>query len=568
MTADAFDVVIAGAGPNGLMLACELSLAGVRPLVLERLPERTRENRANGLVGRVAVMLDRRGLHERLSGSPEPPRPSPRFVFGAMPLELSRLERNPLYGLGVPQLRIEQVLEERALELGVEIRRGHELTGLSQSEERDDGDGDGDGDGKRDGGGAVADVAGPAGAYRVRARYLVGADGGRSVTRKLAGIGFPGVTRDDTVSRSAHVTVPSSMTDPATGGLNVPGHGPVPPFMHHRTDHGLFAYAAFPGRPAMVHTTEWDDDGGGDGDFGDGDRGGPMTLEEMRASVRRVLGADLPLGPPEGEGPHLLRRIEGGNTRLADRFRSGRVLLVGDAAHVHSAIGGPGLNLGLQDAVNLGWKLAAEVRGRAPHGLLDSYEAERRPVAERVVMHTQAQQALIAPGGQVTALRELFMELLEDPGNIRHIAEMMAGADVRYDMGGGDAHEAHPLTGTWAPDVVVDAGDGPVRLAELTRNARPLLLDLTEGALLADEIRAWGDRVDALAARPLNADGDAGAAPVTAMLLRPDCYLAWASSSARPGAGEREGLRAATARWFGGAADAALSLSPSGATGR
>ncbi|RAJ66754.1 2-polyprenyl-6-methoxyphenol hydroxylase-like FAD-dependent oxidoreductase [Streptomyces sp. Amel2xB2] len=552
MTAEDVDVVVAGAGPNGLMLACELSLAGVRPLVLERLPQRTSENRANGLIGQVTLMLDRRGLHERLSGSAELPQTRPVFAFGAMPLELHRLERNPLHGLGVPQLRIEEVLEERALELGVEIRRGHELAGLSQDED-----------------GVSADVRGPAGTYGLRARFLVGADGGRSVTRKLAGIGFPGVTSDDAVHRSGHVRLPDWLSDPETGGLNVPGHGPVPPFLHYRTDHGLFVYAPFPGRPTMISATEWGEDRAGRGDE-------PMTLEELQASASRVLGAELPVEPPEGDGPHMLRRLDSGNTRLAERYRSGRVLLVGDAAHVHSAIGAPGLNLGLQDTVNLGWKLAAEVLGTAPPGLLDSYEAERRPVAERVVMHTQAQSALIAPGSEVTALRELFMELLEDPANVRRIGEMMAGADIRYAMG---PETAHPLTGAWAPDVVVDAGDGPVRLAELTRSARPLLLDLSEDGDLADEVRAWGERVETVTARPagpqdgasgtVGRNGDSGtdgSAPVTAMLLRPDCHLAWASSSARPGADERAELRAAAARWFG--TGGAVALSPAAATGR
>lgn len=403
------DVVIAGAGPNGLMLACELSLAGVRPIVLERLNGQAKEDRANGLVGQVVRVLDRRGLYERLSGSTEPPRPSPGFVFGAMPLDLGRLDDNSLYTLQVPQKRLEQILEERARELGVEIRRGHELTGLSQDED-----------------GVTAEIAGPEGPYRLRARYLVGADGGRSVTRKLCDIGFPGVTRDDSVSRTAHVTVPAELIDPATGGLNVPGYGPIPPFMHHRTEHGMFAFAPFPTK-TLVSTTEWHGDGGDQ----------PMSLDELRESARRVLGgADLPFGPPEGAGPHLLRRLNGGNTRLAERFRDGRVLLLGDAAHVHSAIGGPGLNLGLQDAVNLGWKLAAEIRGWAPPGLLDTYETERRPAAERVVMHTQAQAALIAPGPEVTALRVLFGELLRDERTIKHIADMMSGADIRYDLEG------------------------------------------------------------------------------------------------------------------------------------
>lgn len=490
------DVVIAGAGPNGLMLACELSLAGVRPVVLERLPDPTTEQRANGLVGQVVRMLDRRGLRQRLTS--DPPRPTPGFVFGALPLDLSALDDNPLHILPVPQRRIEEMLAERATELGVEIRRGHELTGFTQ-----------------DADGVTVDVTGP---YRLRARYLVGADGGRSMTRRLAGIDFPGVTTDNTVSRQAHVTVPAELVDPATMGLTVPGHGVIPPFQHHRTDHGLFVYAPFPGRPAMVSTTEWTaaDDA-------------PMTIAELRDSVRRVLGVDVPLGPPEGDEPPVLRRRTGGNTRLANRFRAGRVLLVGDAAHVHSATGGPGLNLGLQDAVNLGWKLAATVAGWAPPGLLDTYETERRPVSERVMMHSQAQTALTAPGPEVTALRELFTELLRDNDTVRRIAELMAGADVRYDMGADG-----PLVGRWAPDLVLDTDDGPVRLADLTHDGRPLLLDLT-GAL-ADETH--GGRVRVVTAR---AD-----TPLGGILLRPDCHVAWAAREP-----DVDGLRAACERWFG-----------------
>jgi 2-polyprenyl-6-methoxyphenol hydroxylase-like FAD-dependent oxidoreductase len=504
------DVVIAGGGPNGLMLAGELALAGVRPIVLERLPEPATENRANGLVGQVVRMLDRRGLYERLADGQ--PLPVPFFVFGALPLDLRMLKDNPLYTLAVPQRRIEQVLEERAGELGTEVRRGHEFTGLTQ-----------------DADGVTVDVAGPAGRYALRCRYFVGADGGSSRTRKLSGIDFPGVTKDNTVSRTAHVTVPSSVIDSAGGGLSLPGYGVIPPFLHHRTERGLFAFAPLPSGKPLVTTVEWDA----------GDAGTPLTLDELRASVRRVLGVDVPLGEPEGEGPHLKRRLVGGNTRLADRFRDGRVFLVGDAAHVHSAIGGPGLNLGLQDAVNLGWKLAAVVHGHLPPDLLDSYETERRPAAERVVLHTQAQSALIAPGSEVTALRGLFLELLRDRQTVQHIADMMAGADLRYDMGIG----GHSLIGRWAPDLVLHTGNGPVRLAELTRRARPLLLDLTVDGGFAGELSGYGDRVDVISARASDAPA--------AMLLRPDCYVAWASSSPRADGEELAALRAALERWCG-----------------
>jgi 2-polyprenyl-6-methoxyphenol hydroxylase-like FAD-dependent oxidoreductase len=524
------DVVIAGAGPNGLMLACELALAGVAPLVLERLTGPSDEQRANGLVGQVVRMLDRRGLHERLNGGPTPPRPAPRYMFGAFPLDLTALPDNPVYLLMVPQRRIEQLLAERAVELGVEIHRGHEVTGLVQ-----------------DPGAVTVEVTGPAGPYRVQTRYLVGADGGHSTIRKLAGIGFPGVTSDRTISRMAHVTVPDDLIDPVSGGLAVPGYGTVPPFLHHRTERGLIAFAPFPTGPMMMSTTEQRPPGEDDQRYSQ-----PLSIDELRDSLRRVLGVDVPLGPPQGPGPHLLRRLTGGNTRLADRFRDGRVLLVGDAAHVHSALGGSGLNLGLQDAINLGWKLAADVRGWAPPGLLDTYETERRPVGTRVTMHTQAQSVLVGPGSDITALRTLFGELLADRNTVRHLADLLAGADIRYDMGADPADPADPvgpagpadLTGRWAPDLLLRTATGTVRLAELTRGARPLLLDLTDGGVLAGAAAPWRDRVDVVTARAEGSD-------VTALLLRPDCYVAWASMSPRPDGPQRDALRSALTRWFG-----------------
>jgi len=494
------DVVIAGAGPNGLMLACELRLAGVRPIVLEKLPERTTEPRANGLVGQVVRMLDRRGLYERLSGKPGPPQPQPGFVFGALPLRLDVLDENPLYLLSVPQRRIEEVLQERALELGAEVRRGHELIGFSQDEES-----------------VTVRISGPDGPYELQARYLVGADGGHSLTRKLAGIDFRGVTNDSMVSLAANAVVPRELVDPATGALSVPGYGVIPAFLHHRTENGLFVFAQFPDRPPLIATGEWN-----------GAPDGPMTFDEFQQSVDRVLGVHLPVAQPNGDGPHLLRRIVGGNSRVADRYREGRVLLVGDAAHVHSAMGGPGLNLGLQDTINLGWKLAGAVQGWAPDGLLDSYEAERRPVGQRVVMQARAQAALIAPGNEVTALRELFGELLTEPRNVKRLADLISGADIRYHDG------PHPLVGRWAPDLMV----GESRLAELTDSGRPLLLDLTEDASFAATMTP--DRIEVVAV-----PGE----PSIALLIRPDGYVAWVAE--HDGVAEQEGLRDALARWFG-----------------
>ncbi|MFE2408549.1 FAD-dependent monooxygenase [Kitasatospora sp. NPDC059408] len=479
------DVIIAGAGPNGLMLACELALAGARPLVLERLTEPSGEQRANGLVGQVVRMLDRRGLYERLTAPGATPEPAPGFVFGAFPLDLKDLPDNPLYTLMVPQRRVEQMLAERAAELGVEVRRGHEVTGLTQGEDS-----------------VTVELRGR---ESMEAAFLVGADGGHSTVRRLTGIGFPGVTADDSVSRTGHVSVPSEMVG-ADGGLVVPDFGVIPPFRHLRTERGLITWAPFPAGAPLISTTEWDQPAEGE-----------ASLDELRVSACRVLGADLPLHPPTGAGPHMMRRLFGGNTRIASQYRAGRVFLLGDAAHVHSAIGGPGLNLGLQDAVNLGWKLAAELRGRAPEGLLDTYELERSPVARRVAMHTQAQSQLMRPGADVTALRELFGELLAQPATRQHVANLLSGADITYDMGSATG----PLVGRWAPDLP--------GLRELTRTGRPLLLDPT-GTLDAG---VWASHVDTVTVPDLD----------TALLLRPDCYVAWQGTT-------NDGLHEALGVWF------------------
>lgn len=523
------EVVVVGAGPAGLLVAAELALLGVRVLVLERLPGQGSEPRANGLVGQVVPALDRRGLYEALAGAPGPPRPNTTgFMFAGLPLDLSRLPDSPVYTLAVPQARIVEVLAARARELGVEVREEHEVTGLDL--------------GRPDVVGVRAE--GPGGGVRLTARYVVGADGAHSAVRKLAGIGFPGVTYDRSVSRHAHVAVPKGWAGP--DGLRVPGYGTVPPFIPLRTGRGSLSWAPLPGRPPLVATVEWEpakDDG-------------PMSLAEMAASIRRVLGAEVPVEAPEGEGPHVLRRLSGGNTRVAERFREGSVLLIGDAAHVYASGGGPGLNAGLQDALNLGWKLAADLAGTAPEGLLDSYAAERRAAARRTLVSAQAQHALHEPGSDVDALRTVFAELLEDEAAIRRAARLIAGSDLRYDMGGGASRSGvsgrgcdHPLVGRFAPDVPL-ATDGArrTRLAELARTGRPLLLDLTPGGAAARAAAGWAPAVEVTAARARRSGGEP---PFTAALVRPDSYVAWATSAVSPSRKELAELRAAGARWFG-----------------
>jgi len=502
------DVIIVGAGPAGLMLACELRLAGARPLVLERRPQLRDTPKASGINGQILQLLHYRGLLDRFKAAGTELRPALQVPFGGMHLDFSHLADPPLHALGLAQPRLERLLDEHAGELGAGIRRGHEVVGLSQ-----------------DNATVTADVRSSDGAYRVTARYLVGCDGGRSRVRDMAGIPFPGTTYPD-VNRLGQVTVSDSVTRLGNGDLDVPGLGQIRAGFT-RTDRGVFAFGGRNPRVLLVQTTEdepaeYDDDA-------------PMTLTELRDSIRRVLGADLPLA----EATRLSRYQF--QARQAERYRDGRIFLAGDAAHLLPATG-PALNVCLLDSVNLAWKLAAAIHGWAPPGLLDTYHHERHFAGARALLQTRAQVALRRghdPAAE--ALREVFLELLTDEQPLRRIGAMMAGTDIRYPMPG---PSLHALTGTFAPDLTLHTDRGTTSIAELMHTARPILLDLADRPDLRQTARDWQHRIDIR-----TADTDQRSAD--ALLIRPDAYIAWAATTGEPADTAAPALREALSGWFG-----------------
>ncbi|MFG1619720.1 FAD-dependent monooxygenase [Nonomuraea wenchangensis] len=503
------DVIIVGAGPTGLMLAAELRLAGVRPLVLERQPHRRDTPKAGGLGGQILELLRYRGLLERFEAACTGPRPPARFPFGGVHLDLTQLADPPLHALPLPQQQLEQLLDDRAGELDAEIRRGHEVTGISQDDTA-----------------VTVDVLGPDGPYQVSARYLVGCDGARSRVRDRAGIGFPGTVYPE-VNRLAQVTLPGTVTVLANGDLDVPGFGTISAGFT-RTDHGLFGIGSSPGSQSVSLYTIEDENAEYDDDV-------PMTVPELQDSIHRVLGARLPVA----EATRLSRFTF--KARQADRYRNGRILLAGDAAHLFPATG-VALNAGLLDAVNLAWKLAADLHGQAPAGLLDTYHAERHFAGSRTMLHTRAQVALRrGHDAAAEALREVFTELLTDEQPLRRMGALVAGTDLRYPMPG-SAH--HPLSGTFAPDLALHTGQGTTSVAELMHAARPVLLDLADRPELRRTARDHEHLIDIHTAKTHDR-------PADALLIRPDGYVAWAAGLDESPDSATPALREALAVWFG-----------------
>ncbi|MEU4341526.1 FAD-dependent monooxygenase [Nocardia sp. NPDC023852] len=501
------DVIIVGAGPSGLMLAGELRLAGVRSLVLERQSQPRDTPKASGIGGRILDLLRYRGILDRFEAASSDPNVAPRFPFGNMHLDFTHLADPPLRALPLPQLEIERLLDDRARELGADIRRGHEVVGMSQDDAA-----------------VTADVRGPDGPYRVTARYLVGCDGGRSRVRDMAEIAFPGTTYPE-VNRLGQVTVADSVTVLGNGDIEVPGLGRIRAGFT-RTDRGVFAFAITSGILSLQTTedesTEYDDDE-------------PLTLTELAESARRVLGADLPMGEPIRLSRYTFK------DRQAERYRDRRVMLAGDAAHLLPATG-TALNVGMLDAVNLAWKLGADIHGWAPTGLLDTYHHERHFAGARALLQTRAQVALRRGHDRAAeALRQVFQELIMDEPALRRMGALVAHADIRYPMPGSDHHA---LAGTFAPDLTLHTDQGVTSVAELMHTARPILLDLTDRPDLREIGRDWQHRIDIRTAKTDNR-------PADALLIRPDAHIAWAATIDEPTDTAALALREALSGWFG-----------------
>jgi len=479
------DAVIVGGGPTGMMLAAELALAGIDAVVLERRPDQQLDgSRAGGLHSRAIELLDQRGAAERFLGEGYTVQIA---SFGETKLDISDFPSRHPYGLALWQKHIERIMAEWVWDLGVAIRYGQEVDGFSQDET-----------------GVEVAIGGGA---SLRARYLVGCDGGRSAVRRGAGIDFPGAeaTRSTLVAEA-------QMEDKSGFGL-------------HRGPLGVGGIGPMEGGDALrivVPEARLE-------------RGDEPNLDELRDALFTVYGTDFKI-----HSPTWISRFTDA-TRQAAAYRDRRVLLAGDAVHIHSPMGGQGIPLGMGDAVNLGWKLAQVVKGTSSDDLLDTYQAERYPATARSLRYTMALNAISHVDPRTEALRDTVAEIagMEEPR--KHLGALQSGLDIHYDLGDG-----HPLLGRRMPDLDLQTGDGPTRVYELMHDARPILLDLTDPNVI--DITPWSDRVKSITASTT----DPWLLPVlgevptpTAVLIRPDGHVAWV------GEGTTDGLTDSLTTWFG-----------------
>jgi 2-polyprenyl-6-methoxyphenol hydroxylase-like FAD-dependent oxidoreductase len=480
-------VVIAGGGPTGLMLAGELVLAGVDVVIVERRTSQDLDgSRAGGLHARTIEVLDQRGIAERFLSAGQV---HPSLGYSQILLDISDFPTRHNYLLALWQSHFERILADWVAELGVPILRGCEVVDFAQ-----------------DDAGVDAELLGDT---SLRAEYLVGCDGGRSLIRKAAGIDFPGLDP----STSWMIAEVEMDEEPAIGMRREGGGiGPV------NREEGGGPYRVVLIEQHHDHTSE-------------------PTLQDLSEALIVAYGTDYGV-----HSPTWISRFTD-MMRQAASYRHGRVLLAGDAAHVHPPHGGQGLNTGVQDAVNLGWKLAQVVNKTSPESLLDTYHAERHPVGARVLHNTMAQVALSSPDDRHQALRETMTELLSMDEPRRRIAAMLSGLDIHYDLG-----EGHPLLGRRMPDLDVHTADGPTRVSTLLHDARPVLLNLGEPGGL--DIPPWANRVRLVDAKhagvwELPVLGEVAAPP--AVLIRPDGHVAWAGDLMDPE------LPQALTTWFGAA---------------
>jgi 2-polyprenyl-6-methoxyphenol hydroxylase-like FAD-dependent oxidoreductase len=492
------DVVVVGAGPVGLLSAIELTLGGVRVLVLERLAAASRAMKAMSIGPLASEALQRRGMTAAIvaeearsfavmqqfseqTGADLRGRAS-RFSghFAGLLIRKDAQNEPERRARAVDQPGLEAMLADRARSLGIEVRRECDVTSFVQQAD-----------------GIDVAWASPTGEGRIRCSHLVGCDGGRSLIRKIAGFDFPG-------------TAPTSTFYQVIAEIDHPER--LLPIGWRRTSDGVFSYGPVPGRLFMLDFTGPPED-----------RQAPVTREEIEAVLRRISGTDV-----------RVKVLASGsrwadNTRLVDTYRRGRVLLAGDAAHVHSPFGGQGLSLGLVDAANLGWKLAAVIRGEMPESLLDTYTAERRPVAVAVLANTLAQVAILRPDPQSGAMRELVANLMQLDDVNRLISEMMRGLSTRYDLGSG-LDDVGRLIG----DEPITHGNADVSLYDVMQEGMGVLFDASTDGKASRLVAASTQRIRCVAVNT---------GPT--MLIRPDACIAWASEE-----NSTDGLEEALRRWF------------------